>query len=45
MGCAAYVFGCGTVGRCVVVDPQESNIDNYVSFAKAKGMTTIGFKP
>ena len=22
-GCAAYLFGCGTVGRCAVVDAQE----------------------
>ena len=22
-GCAAYVFGCGTLGKCAVVDAQE----------------------
>jgi len=22
-GCAAYVFGCGTLSKCAVVDPQE----------------------
>jgi len=38
-GCAAYVFGCGSVGRCAVVDPQERDIDAYASFARAKGMT------
>ncbi len=37
-GCAAYVFGCGTVGRCVVVDPQERNVDAYRAFADAKRM-------
>jgi hydroxyacylglutathione hydrolase len=37
-GCAAYVFGCGTVGRCAVVDPQERDIGAYASFAKSKGM-------
>lgn len=21
-GCAAYVFGCATLGKCAVVDPQ-----------------------
>ena len=26
-GCAAYVFGCGTAGRCAVVDPQERDVD------------------
>jgi len=37
-GCAAYVFGCGTMGKCAVVDPQERDIDAYISFADAKGM-------
>lgn len=37
-GCAAYVFGCGTLGKCAVVDPQERDIDSYVAFAEAKGM-------
>lgn len=37
-GCAAYVFGCGTVGKCAVVDPQARDIDAYVDFAAAKGM-------
>jgi glyoxylase-like metal-dependent hydrolase (beta-lactamase superfamily II) len=38
-GCAAYLFGCGTAGRCAVVDPQERDVDSYVAFARAKGMT------
>ena len=38
-GCAAYVFGCGSAGRCAVVDPQERDVGNYVEFAAAKGMT------
>ncbi len=37
-GCAAYVFGCGTVGRGAVVDPQERDIDAYLTFAAAKGL-------
>jgi len=37
-GCASYVFGCGTLGRCAVVDPQERDIDAYVAFADAKEM-------
>jgi glyoxylase-like metal-dependent hydrolase (beta-lactamase superfamily II) len=37
-GCAAYLFGCGTAGRCAVVDPQERDIDGYAGFARAKGM-------
>jgi hydroxyacylglutathione hydrolase len=38
-GCAAYLFGCGTAGRCAVVDAQERDVDAYQSFAAAKGMT------
>ncbi len=38
-GCAAYLFGCGTVGKCAVVDAQERDIETYTAFATAKGMT------
>jgi hydroxyacylglutathione hydrolase len=38
-GCAAYLFGCGTAGCCAVVDPQERDVDAYLSFAAAKAMT------
>jgi glyoxylase-like metal-dependent hydrolase (beta-lactamase superfamily II) len=37
-GCAAYLLGCGSLGKCAVVDAQESDIDAYVDFAAAKGM-------
>ncbi len=37
-GCAAYVFGCGTLGKCAVIDPQERDVDAYLAFAEAKGM-------
>jgi len=37
-GCAAYLFGCGGKGVCVVVDPQEQDVDGYVKFAEEKGM-------
>jgi glyoxylase-like metal-dependent hydrolase (beta-lactamase superfamily II) len=37
-GCAAYLFGCGGQGRCVVVDPQEQDVDAYVQFAADKAM-------
>ena len=37
-GCAAYVFGCGTLEKCAVVDPQARDIQSYVDFAAAKGM-------
>ena len=38
LGCAAYLLGCGTLGRCAVVDPRTEDVDSYVAFASAKGM-------
>src|SRR5689334_10671660 len=40
-GCAAYVFGCGGQGMCVVVDPQLDDVDAYAEFADAKGMRIV----
>ena len=37
-GCAAYLFGCGGLGKCAVVDAHEEDIDEYTRFADAKGM-------
>lgn len=37
-GCAAYVIGCGGQGYCAVVDPQERDLDAYLTFAHSKGM-------
>lgn len=37
-GCAAYLFGCGSVGKCAVVDPHERDVDAYVEFAESKSM-------
>ena len=37
-GCAAYLFGCGGLGKCAVVDAHERDVDEYVAFAAAKGM-------
>jgi glyoxylase-like metal-dependent hydrolase (beta-lactamase superfamily II) len=37
-GCAAYLFGCGTLGTCAVVDPRAEDLDAYVAFAADKGM-------
>ena len=37
-GCAAYLFGCGGLGRCAVVDAHESDVDDYAAFAASKGM-------
>jgi glyoxylase-like metal-dependent hydrolase (beta-lactamase superfamily II) len=37
-GCAAYLFGCGTVGQCAVVDPQEHDNETYREFAAQKEM-------
>jgi glyoxylase-like metal-dependent hydrolase (beta-lactamase superfamily II) len=37
-GCAAYLFGCGGLGKCTVVDAHEEDVDVYVAFAESKGM-------
>lgn len=37
-GCAAYLFGCGSLGMCAVADPHERDVDAYLEFAAAKGM-------
>jgi hydroxyacylglutathione hydrolase len=37
-GCAAYLFGCGSLGKCAVVDAHEEDIDTYLGFAASKGM-------
>lgn len=37
-GCAAYLIGCGGLGKCAVVDAHERDIDVYAAFAAAKGM-------
>ena len=39
-GCAAYLFGCGSLGKCAVVDPQDKDVGageqprDVVSFSK-----------
>ncbi len=38
LGCAAYLLGCGTVGRCAVVDPRAEDVNSYVAFAVTKKM-------
>ncbi|HEX4935032.1 MAG TPA: MBL fold metallo-hydrolase, partial [Gemmatimonadaceae bacterium] len=37
-GCAAYLFGCGGLGKCAVVDAHEEDLDDYAALAAAKGM-------
>lgn len=37
-GCAAYVFGCGTLGQCAVVAPRIEDVDAYHEFASGKSM-------
>ena len=36
-GCAAYLFGCGTLSRCAVVDARADDVDTYVTFAAEQG--------
>ena len=37
-GCAAYLFGCGSLGKCAVVDAHVQDVDAYLAFAASKGM-------
>jgi glyoxylase-like metal-dependent hydrolase (beta-lactamase superfamily II) len=37
-GCAAYLFGCGGLGVCAVIDAHEEDVDAYLAFAASKGM-------
>jgi hydroxyacylglutathione hydrolase len=37
-GCAAYLFGCGTLGRCAVVDARVEDVSAYLEFAANKQM-------
>jgi glyoxylase-like metal-dependent hydrolase (beta-lactamase superfamily II) len=37
-GCASYLFGCGGLGKCAVVDPVERDVGDYIAFAAAKSM-------
>jgi glyoxylase-like metal-dependent hydrolase (beta-lactamase superfamily II) len=38
LGCAAYLLGCGTLGKCAVIDARADDVDAYVACAGAKGM-------
>src|SRR6267378_482867 len=38
LGCAAYLLGCGTLGKCAVVDPRGDDVETYVAFAGSKKM-------
>jgi glyoxylase-like metal-dependent hydrolase (beta-lactamase superfamily II) len=38
LGCASYLLGCGTLGKCAVVDPRADDVDSYAAFARAKKM-------
>jgi hydroxyacylglutathione hydrolase len=37
-GCAGYLFGCGGLGKCAVVDAHADDIEAYADFAASKGM-------
>src|SRR5262249_7388067 len=38
LGCASYVLGCGTLGKCAVVDARTDDVQTYAAFAASKGM-------
>jgi len=37
-GCLSYVIGCGQAGAAVIVDPARDRVDEYIRFARKKGM-------
>jgi hydroxyacylglutathione hydrolase len=37
-GCATYLFGCGGLGLCAVVDPHVEDVETYLAFAVSKKM-------
>jgi glyoxylase-like metal-dependent hydrolase (beta-lactamase superfamily II) len=38
LGCASYLLGCGTLGKCAVVDPRADDVEAYLAFARDKKM-------
>lgn len=38
LGCAAYLIGCGTLGKGAVVDARADDIDTYITFAASKNL-------
>ena len=34
-GCASYLFGCGGLGKCAVVDAHERDLDAYAELVNA----------
>ena len=38
LGCATYLLGCGTLGKCAVVDARTDDVQTYAAFAASKGM-------
>ena len=37
-GCAGYVFGCGTLGKCAAVDIREEDVEAASAFTASKDM-------
>lgn len=37
-GCAAYLLGCGSLGKCAVVDAHDADLGAYEAFAESKAM-------
>src|SRR5438105_12956337 len=37
-GCAAYLFGCGTLGKGTVVDARADDVEGYITFAAGKAL-------
>src|SRR5919198_2347172 len=37
-GCLSYLIGCGEAGQAIVVDPGRDRVNEYLRFARKKGL-------
>jgi glyoxylase-like metal-dependent hydrolase (beta-lactamase superfamily II) len=37
-GCLSYLIGCGDAGQAIVVDPGRDRVNEYLRFARKKGL-------
>jgi len=38
-GCITYLIGCGQAGEALVVDPGRDRVDDYLAWARRKGLS------
>ena len=40
-GCLSYLIGCGDAGQAIVVDPGRDRVNEYLRFARKKGLKAL----